>query len=180
MTIGDRIFLIGYRGSGKSTVGRLLAAKLGWHFVDADDEIESRVGQSIVEIFACEGESGFRRRETTIMIELAKRQHTVIACGGGVILEAANRELLRHAGTCVWLRCDVPTILERIRRDKDSTQRPPLTELPLETEVAHLLAERTPHYQATAQLCIDTSGQSPEAVVSAILSAWTNSHTSFP
>lgn len=179
MTTTDRIFLIGYRGSGKSTVGRLLAAKLGWHFTDADDEIEARVGRTIAEIFAQEGESGFRRRETAIMIELANRQHSVIACGGGVILEAINRELLHRAGTCIWLRCDVPTILDRIRSDEGSTRRPALTDLPLESEVAQLLAEREPHYRSSAQLTIDTIGQSPEAVVSAILSAWTNSHTSF-
>src|SRR3954447_21902345 len=105
----DRLFLIGYRGSGKSTVGRLLAERLGWAFVDADEELEIRAGRSIADIFTTDGEPAFRALESAVLRELASRDRHVIACGGGVVLRDDHRRLLRTGGHCVWLTGDPAT-----------------------------------------------------------------------
>ena len=91
---GDIIFLVGYRGTGKSTVGRLLAQRLGWAFADADDHVEQAAGTSIKEIFATEGEPAFRAREASAIEELGKRTACVVATGGGAVLRPSTRELL--------------------------------------------------------------------------------------
>src|SRR4051794_20040028 len=104
------IVLVGYRGTGKTTVGRLLAASLGWEFADADDLIESAAGKSIAEIFAAEGDPGFRDREAAALRELCRRDRLVVATGGGAILRPANRELLRGAGFVAWLTAEPETV----------------------------------------------------------------------
>src|SRR5262245_51897574 len=90
------IFLIGYRGSGKSTVGRVLAGRLGWEFIDADAVLEERYGNTIREIFAAEGETGFRNKESAVLADLCTRAKTVIATGGGVILRQENRARIKQ------------------------------------------------------------------------------------
>src|SRR4051794_29603842 len=97
----ERVYLVGARGSGKTTVGRLLADRLGWPFIDADDVIEARAGRSVTGIFAAEGEVGFRDREAAVLAEAAGLSRHVIATGGGAVLRPATRELLRSAGFCV-------------------------------------------------------------------------------
>src|SRR5262249_35187521 len=103
------IFLIGYRGSGKTTVARMLAQRLGWTWLDADEELERRAGRTIRTIFAEEGESGFRDREATLLEELAGRRECVVATGGGVVLRETNRQRLRTTGVIVWLTADAAT-----------------------------------------------------------------------
>src|SRR5437762_782279 len=108
LVIGHRalvIYLIGPRGSGKTTVARLLAERLGWDWVDADAELEARCGRSIREMFASEGEEGFRRHEAEVLRQLSGRASVVIATGGGVVLREDNRELLKR-GKVVWLTAD--------------------------------------------------------------------------
>src|SRR5689334_7067287 len=105
------LFLIGYRGSGKTTVGRLVADRLGWAFVDADSVLEERYGQTIREIFAAEGEAGFRDKEAAVLADLCRATDAVIATGGGIVLRAANRVLLKRHGLVVWLAADPPTLL---------------------------------------------------------------------
>src|SRR2546430_46989 len=100
------IFLIGYRGSGKSTVGRVLAARLGWDFVDADVVLEERYGHTIRDIFAAEGETGFRNKESTVLADLCTRTKTVIATGGGVVLRHENRVRIKKCGFVAWLSAD--------------------------------------------------------------------------
>jgi len=170
------IFLIGYRGSGKSTVGPPLAAELGWDFVDADDLIEARAGQSITQIFASEGEAGFRDRESAMLQELSGRGRHVIATGGGMVERPANREVLRRSGWCVWLRGDPATLWERVRDDPTSHgRRPALTALAGIREVEEKVQAREPVYRETAHFAVETAGKSPDEVVSAILAAWTSS-----
>src|SRR6516162_5971118 len=96
------LFLIGPRGSGKTTVARLLAQRIGWAWCDADELLEERAGKTIRQIFADEGEAAFRERESALLQEIALRQDHVIATGGGIVLSPANRELLRR-GAVVWL-----------------------------------------------------------------------------
>src|SRR4051794_32095094 len=97
------IFIVGYRGTGKTTVARLLAARLGWNWLDTDEVIESRASKTIREIFAADGETGFRDREAAILEELSQCQRCVIATGGGVVIRPDNRQRLREAGFVVWL-----------------------------------------------------------------------------
>jgi shikimate kinase len=173
MTTNNRLYLIGPRGSGKSTVGRLLANRLGWDFVDADEALESRGEQSIADIFAVEGEAGFREREAGLLDDLAKRERHVIACGGGVILRQTSRHLLRSTGHCVWLTGDPKTLCDRLDCDPTTaSRRPALTKLPRPAEIERLLREREPLYREVAHLTVATDGRSPADVVSAILIAW--------
>src|SRR5688500_16237666 len=98
------LLLIGYRGTGKTTVARLLAERLGWPWLDADDEIERRAGKSIAEIFADGGEAGFRDLESHVLAEIVHRDRHVLALGGGAILRAENRAMIKQSSTVVWLK----------------------------------------------------------------------------
>jgi shikimate kinase len=179
VTTSDRAYLIGYRGAGKTTVGRLLAARLGWAFVDADDVLEAKAGRSIAAIFAAEGEAGFRDHEAANLRALAQRDRHVIATGGGIVLRDENRRLLRASGYCVWLTGGPATLYGRLQGDPTTrARRPALTGLPGPAEVERLLGEREPMYREVAHSVVATEQQSPEAVVSAILQAWNCSSTS--
>ncbi|MBA4187028.1 MAG: shikimate kinase [Planctomycetaceae bacterium] len=169
----ERIILIGYRGSGKTTVGRLLAQKLGWEFADADDHLEGVAGKSIAEIFKAEGETGFRNRESAALADLCQRSRLVIATGGGAILRPANRDLLRSAGVVAWLATNPETSWKRLQGDPTTaSRRPNLTPAGGFEEVQNLIAARTPLYRELAHFCADTDAQSPEEVAAAILNAW--------
>jgi len=164
----ENLVLIGFMGCGKSTVGRNLHQILGWPLVDMDGLIEQRAGMAIPAIFAEEGEAGFRRREGELLAELeadglSKR---IIATGGGVILNPENRARLRRLGYVIWLRAPAKTVLARTSRSHD---RPLLqAEKPLE-RIQTMLAERTPLYEETAHLEIDTSDLSADEIATGIL-----------
>jgi len=176
INLPSRIYLIGSRGSGKTTVGRLLAARLGWSFVDMDDLIEAAAGKSIAEVFATEGESGFRDREATALTEISHRPDHVIATGGGIVVRPENRSRLCETGYCVWLTAPAETLWDRIRVDVATPdRRPALTGLSPEEEIRHVLATREPLYRSVAHQSIPTDAQSPDAVVSTILAACTTS-----
>jgi shikimate kinase len=165
----NNLFLIGYRGTGKSTVARLLAERLGWGYVDADALLEEKHGRTIRQIFADEGETGFREKEQTILAEICKGGRQVVATGGGVILRKENRDQLRAAGKAVWLRADPETIWQRLQACRTTAERrPPLTVGGLE-EIRELLEHRQPLYEQCADWIIDTAGRSPAEVAEA---AW--------
>jgi shikimate kinase len=169
--MNDRLFLIGPRGSGKTTVGQLLAGRLRWEFVDADDVIETAAGRSVADVFAAEGEAGFRQRESEALQQLIGLDRHVIACGGGVVLRPENRQLLRQSGHCAWLTGDPATLCRRLEGDPTTAaRRPALTALPPTEEMARILAEREPLYGEVAHFAVATDGRSPDEVVSAILS----------
>jgi shikimate kinase len=164
------IFLIGYRGSGKSTVARLLAEKLSWDWLDADEALQQRHGRSIRALFAEGGEAAFRDKETALLGELCRLRQHVIATGGGVILREENRRQLRASGKVIWLTADAPTLWQRLQRDARTTeQRPALTVGGL-AEIEELLRQRAPWYAACADWQVDTAGRSPDEVAAAI---WT-------
>jgi shikimate kinase len=168
----QRIILIGYRGSGKTTVGRILARELGWEFADADEHLEAAAGRSIAAIFAAEGEPGFRDRESATLADLCRRDRLVIATGGGAVLRPANRELLREAGFVAWLVTDPETSWARLSGDPTTAdRRPNLTPAGGFAEVKALIAARTPLYRDLAHFSTETDAQSPDAVANAILSA---------
>ena len=171
--------LIGYRATGKTTVGRLLAARLGWEFVDLDDHIEAGFGGSIAEIFAAEGEAGFREREGEALRALGGRERCVIATGGGAILRAENRAHLRATGVVVWLTAGHETIWSRLQADPTTaTRRPNLTAGGGLQEVRAVLDVREPLYRETAEIVVNADHPSPEAVAAAILNAWLSSPSS--
>jgi len=160
------LVLIGYRGTGKSTVAALLGARLGREVVNLDAEIARRAGRSIPEIVAAHGWPHFRDLESAVTEEVSARDNLIIDAGGGVILRGKNVENLRRSGTLFWLRASVPVIVARI---EGGTERPPLTEGKSFTdEVAEVLRERTPLYEAAADYRIDTDALSPEEVAGAV------------
>ena len=161
------IVLIGYRGTGKSTVGRLLAARLGRDLVSTDAEIVNRVQRTIPEIVAQEGWENFRDLESDICRELASRDQLVIDTGGGAILRAQNVEALKKNSTVFWLTASIETIVKRIGGDN---QRPSLTGTKsFVDEIQGVLRERTPKYQAAADYVIATDDQSINQLVEMLL-----------
>ena len=158
---GENIVLIGFMGSGKSSVGRLIVANLGYRFVDTDHLVVQNSGAEISEIFRIHGEENFRDRERLALDSLGKNARLVIATGGGVVTRPENTPLLRALGFVVWLTASQDTIFERVSRNK---KRPLLqTANPRET-IANLLVQRTPLYEAAAQFTIDTSGKSHKEI----------------
>ncbi len=153
-------------GSGKSSVGRLIAGRLGFQFVDTDALIVQRAGMEIAQIFAREGEERFRDLETAALESLAHRERCVIATGGGVVLRERNRELLREIGFVVLLTASEEVIFERVSRN---TKRPLLqTENPRAT-VSAMLAARQPAYAAAAQWTLDNSTLSHASTAEAVI-----------
>lgn len=164
-----RVFLIGYRGCGKSTVGRLLAQRLGWASVDSDDVVEEQAGKAIAAIFADDGEPAFRDLEERVVAELCERNDTVVSLGGGAVLRPATRERLKAAGPAFWLTASAETLAARIASDLTSgDRRPRLTGLSGLAEVERVLAEREPIYRECATVAIDAEGRSAEVIASEI------------
>jgi shikimate kinase len=164
------LVLIGSRGTGKTTVARLLAETLGWPSFDADVEIESRAGKSIAQIFADEGEGAFRDWETRVVADLAARERCVLALGGGAVVRPENREAIARQGRVVWLQASPETLWERIRGDRASApRRPNLTPQGGITEIIATLDARKGIYRQCAHLEVDTEGRTPEEVAEAIL-----------
>jgi shikimate kinase len=162
------IFLIGYRGTGKTTVARLLAGRLDWDCVDADALLEATAGRTIRQIFAAEGEDGFRDRESAVLEEICRKTKQVVATGGGVVLRPENRDRLKLAGYVVWLSADSQTLWQRLQLDAATAERRPnLTSGGLE-EIQELLAKREPLYRHCADLAVDTGSRTPEEVAAII------------
>ncbi len=162
----QNLFLIGLMGAGKTTVGRMLARRLGKRFVDSDHEIEARTGASIPWIFEIEGEASFRRREAEMICELTAQSGIVLATGGGAILNPANREFLKKRGTVIYLRASVDSILHRTSHDKN---RPLLQTANPRQRLEELTAQREPLYQEIADITIDTGRPNVQAMVHTIL-----------
>lgn len=167
-SLPENIVLIGFMGSGKSTVGRELHVRLGYPLVDMDQLIEQRAGKPIAAIFADEGEAAFRKVETALLGELAdpSAPRRIISTGGGVVGAAENRALLRSMGYVVWLDAPLEAILERTSKNR---QRPLLhTEDPA-AKIRELMALREPLYQETAHLKLDTVGLDSGELATGIL-----------
>lgn len=156
MSKNDSIFLVGLMGAGKTTVGKLLAKQLGKTFIDSDHEIEARTGVKIPVIFEIEGEAGFRKREEAVIADLAIRPNIVLGTGGGAILSARNRELLRAHGTVVYLRGTPEQLHDRTRHDKN---RPLLQGGDPLAKLRELFVQRDPLYREVADMVVDTGRQ---------------------
>lgn len=159
------VVLVGPMGSGKSHVGRLLAARLGLEFADVDARIEADAGMPIPAIFASEGEAGFRARESRLLLDMLQRQGQVIATGGGAVLDAGNRAAIRSAGLVVYLQVDPA---EQLRRLAGDTGRPLLEVDDRARRLAELHAQREPLYREVATVVFETSQRLPDDVAEAL------------
>jgi shikimate kinase len=154
---------------GKTTVGKILARLLKWKFVDADSQLESQLGKSIRQIFEEEGEASFRVHERRLLEEVCVKNSQVVATGGGVVLDAGNREQLRSAGKVFWLTAEPELLWQRIEADSSSrTRRPDLAGGGID-EVREVLSGRASVYESCAHHVITTTGKAPEQVAEEIL-----------
>jgi shikimate kinase len=161
------VVLVGFMGSGKSSVGRLVARTLHGRFVDTDRLVVDRAGREITDIFATEGEAWFRQEESRALRSLVGESRLVVATGGGIVTVPANLPALKELGFVVWLTASEETIWERVSRNK---RRPLLqTENPRETMQA-LLEKRNPLYESVANLKLDTSALTHAEVAEKICS----------
>lgn len=164
----DRIILVGMMGAGKTTVGRSLADRLGWRHCDSDEQVMEATGRTVPELFADHGEDAFRAEEARVLARaLTGDEPVVVSAAGGVVLSAANRDLIASSGLVVWLRAD-PELLAR--RVGTGTGRPLLDGDPASRLVA-LDAVRRPLYETLAQVTIDVDDLTPSEVVERILEA---------
>jgi shikimate kinase len=166
------LFLIGPRGSGKTTVGRLVAQHLGIPFYDADEALEADAGRSIRAIIVEEGEPAFRDREEQILGKLIERGPAVIATGGGVVGRDSNRRKIKMTGKAVWLTADADTLLQRLTADSATADRRPNLSVGGRAEIEELLRLREPLYRECANLIVETAGRSPDQIAADILVAW--------
>ena len=163
------LWLIGMMGSGKTTVGRLIAQELGVEFTDTDQEVATRAGCSVSQLWGELGESAFRDMEKAVLIRLAGSR-SVVATGGGAPLDADNRELMASSGAVVWLQASAGTMAERVGhgggrpllRDSSDT----------EGELKELLRVRSGAYESVADLIVETDERSPEDVAKEAVGAW--------
>jgi shikimate kinase len=169
MPTPENLVLIGYRGTGKTTVAQQLALRLGWDWCDSDVEVELRAGKSIAAQFADEGEPAFRDREAQVIAALVTRDRTVIAAGGGVVLRPDNRRALEQAGAVVWLTAEIETIAARIAADVSTAARRPNLLTGGEQEIRQLLAERMPLYDQAATIRVATDGRAPGDIAGEII-----------
>lgn len=164
------ITIIGYRGTGKTTVGAELARRLGWDYVDMDPEIERQSGKSIAAIFNEDGEPHFRDLESSELSRQLSREQLVLSPGGGAILRDDNRSLIQKSGPVVWLTADVETIAARVKTDPTSSaRRPALTGLDFLSEIQQVLAQRQPLYAEIATITVRTDHRTPASIVDEIV-----------
>jgi len=156
------VVLIGYRGTGKTSVAEALALRLGCDWADSDRRIEQATGRSIADIFAADGEAAFRESESEQIATLCQSENLVLAVGGGAVLRKTNRETLRRFGPIVWLTASPATLEKRILGDeRTADSRPNLTNSGGLNEIRQVLAQRTPIYRACADWEVDTEEKTP-------------------
>lgn len=167
---GFNIFLIGYRCTGKSSVGQRLAAKLGWPFIDTDSLLVSEGGNSIQEIVAKQGWETFRKMEHAVVNQVCSLHRRVVATGGGVVLDEANVKLMQKNGKVVWLKALSETIRSRMMRDQDTAAfRPSLTSKDSFSEIEETLLERDPLYRQAMDFWVPTDNRRIDEICEIIL-----------
>lgn len=154
------IFLIGFRCTGKSSVGQLLSARLGWPFIDTDSLLVSESGQSIKEIVGTQGWETFRKMEHAAVEQVCMLHRRVVATGGGIVINDANVKLMKSNGRLVWLKAAPKTIKKRMMQDQDTEFfRPSLTAKDSFFEIEETLTERNPIYNAAMDFYVETDGR---------------------
>lgn len=160
------IILVGFMGTGKSTVAAELVRRGSYHLIDLDAEIEQKTGMKIREIFQQQGESAFRDLESLALSELRGQEELVVATGGGILGRPENRELIRSIGRVVYLRTTFTTLQKRLRHSGD---RPLVKDQPDWNALETLLLGRIPFYEAAADLIVDTNDKKPDEIATEIL-----------
>ena len=164
------VVLTGFRATGKTAVGRILAELLGYRFIDTDEVISSRLGCSIAESVRLHGWQPFRDLEQAVLQEFAGKQRAVLATGGGAVLHGKEWQQLRSHSVVIWLQADVATILSRLQADrKTAQQRPALSGQRLELEIPALLKEREPLYRAGSDITVATEKRGPAQLAEIIV-----------
>ena len=167
------LFLIGYRCTGKTTVGQALARRLNWAFVDTDQMVVEAAGTSISRMVATNGWPFFRQQEHEALKTVSSGNRQVVAPGGGIVLDARNVALMRQSGRTVWLTASEITIASRMQKDEQSAgSRPTLTGRGQIAEIKAVLAERIPLYAKAADLTVDTDQASIMAICDRIVAAF--------
>ena len=165
----ERILLIGMMGAGKTTVGKTLAARLGWRHLDSDAQVEARTGRTVPDIFAQQGEAAFREEEARALAEaVGLDEPVVVSVAGGAVLDPTNRQLLSHAGSVIWLRADPATLAARV----GSGDGRPLLENDPAASLTRLDAVRRPLYQELADHTVDVDGLSADQTAEDIIRWW--------
>ncbi len=160
------VYLVGLMGAGKTTIGKALARRLAYHFVDTDHEVEARTGVGLPTIFEIEGEDGFRKREAQVIAELADLDAQVVATGGGAVLRPENRQNLRASGLVIYLDVPLPTLHERTRHDK---KRPLLQVSDPRQKLRELHTQRDPLYREVADLVVSGSRITVQSVLNLLI-----------
>ena len=165
--VKTNVALIGFMGAGKSSVGRVLAKKLGKNFVDVDKLIEKKAGKSIARIFAEDGEPAFRELERDVTVEVARQAGQVIACGGGVVLNKSNTDALKNTAVVVYLKASEGVIRKRVSSGRN--KRPLLANRACADSIEIMMAKRRPLYEQAADITLDTSRLGIEAAAIKII-----------
>jgi shikimate kinase len=164
------LFLIGYRCTGKSSVGQSLATKLGWPFIDTDSLVVSESGLSIKEVVDTCGWQAFRRLEHTALQQVCAMDRQVVATGGGIVLDAGNVGLMKESGRVIWLRASPAIIKTRMLLDQDlAAFRPALTSKDSFSEIEETLVKREPLYQGAMDFAVDTDYCKVDQICDAII-----------
>lgn len=167
------LYLIGYRCTGKTTVGQALARRLDWPFYDTDRMLVESAGSSIDQMVASRGWPFFREQERHALETVAARDCQVVATGGGIVLDGRNIAVMKKTGTVVWLTAGRKTIEVRMRADAATDgNRPPLTGQGLMDEIEAVLSERRPLYEKAADVTIDTDGETIETIGDRIIAGF--------
>ena len=164
----ERVLLVGMMGAGKTSVGRALGQRLGWPYLDSDEEVRRRTGRTVPELFAERGEATFRAEESAVLAEACSSIHPlVVSVAGGAVLEEANRRLIAASGMVVWLRASLATLTQRVG---DGRTRPLLGDDP-GAALAGLYPQRVRLYESLADLVVDVDGVPVDRVVARVAAA---------
>ena len=162
----NNIFLVGLMGSGKTTIGKIIAKKLNYKFIDSDALIEEKTGVKVPLIFEYEGEAGFRKRETKILSEIIKMNSIVLATGGGIILSKTNRQMLSKSSIVIYLNATIKELVKRLANDKG---RPLIQNVDKETKLRELIDRRGTLYESIADHIIQTKDKRASEIASEII-----------
>jgi shikimate kinase len=164
------LFLIGYRCSGKTTIGKSISKTIGWSFVDSDIRVIKACGKSIKDIIETEGWNAFRRLEHSIIKQICAHDRQVVATGGGVVLDADNIKAMKTSGMVVWLGASAGTIRKRMLQDENSKQfRPALTDRGRIEEIEGMLLQRNPYYESASDFSILTDNMLVDEIAAIII-----------
>ena len=152
-----KIYLIGYRCTGKTSIGKKLADELGLCFIDTDDNVQTKACMNIFDLIDKKGWAYFRQLEKECLKETLEIENCIISTGGGIILDKENRTYMNQTGLCIWLKAEVQTILTRLAQDPNTEElRPALSHHSLDDETVKILKERTPLYQEVQDITVQT------------------------